>query len=86
VAPWGDGGLSIAVSDDGPGIAADQQKAIFRKFGRGRETRRAGTGLGLFITRGLARAHGGDVVLESELGVGSTFTVTLPAGTLPGAG
>ncbi len=84
VAPWGEGGIAITVADDGPGIAPDQQKAIFRKFGRGRETRRAGTGLGLYITRGLARAHGGDVALESVPGEGATFTVTLPAGAMPG--
>lgn len=84
VAPWGDGGVEVAVADDGPGVAPEQQRAIFRKFGRGRESRRAGTGLGLYITRGLARAHGGDVVLDSQPGAGATFTLTLPAGDAPG--
>ncbi len=70
--------VEIAVADDGPGIAADQARRIFEKFGRGRDVRRAGTGLGLFITRGLARAHGGEVHLESEVGEGATFTVRLP--------
>lgn len=84
VAPWGDGGVQVEVADDGPGIPPEQQRAIFHKFGRGRESRRAGTGLGLYITRGLARAHGGDVTLASEPGQGATFTVTLPAGEVPG--
>lgn len=81
---WGDGGVEVRVEDDGPGIPAEQQRAIFRKFGRGRESRRAGTGLGLYITRGLARAHGGDVTVDSTPGEGAVFTLTLPAGELPG--
>lgn len=91
VAPWGDGegdggrrGVRVDVEDDGPGIADEQQRAIFHKFGRGRESRRAGTGLGLYITRGLARAHGGDVTLDTEPGEGARFTLTLPPGDLPG--
>jgi len=84
VEPWGDGGVQVVVDDDGPGIPAEQQRAIFRKFGRGRESRRAGTGLGLYITRGLARAHGGDVIVASVPDQGATFTLTVPSGTLPG--
>lgn len=84
VGPRADGGVVVTVADDGPGIPAEQQRAIFRKFGRGRESRRAGTGLGLYITRGLARAHGGDVVVRSAPGEGATFTVTLPPGAMPG--
>lgn len=84
VEPWGDGGVRVDVADDGPGIPAEQQRAIFHKFGRGRESRRAGTGLGLYITRGLARAHGGDVTVDTSRGQGATFTVTLPSGELPG--
>ena len=81
---WGDSGVQVDVEDDGPGIPAEQQRAIFHKFGRGRESRRAGTGLGLYITRGLARAHGGDVTVDTEPGRGARFTVRLPAGELPG--
>ena len=84
VGTWRDGGVRIAVADDGPGIPREQQRSIFQKFGRGRESRRAGTGLGLYITKGLVRAHGGDVTVESTPGEGATFTVTLPAGQLPG--
>lgn len=78
------GGVRLAVRDEGPGIAPEQQRTVFQKFGRGRGSRRAGTGLGLYITRGLARAHGGDVTVESAPGQGATFTVTLPPGELPG--
>jgi len=70
------GQLVISVSDNGPGIAPEDQKRIFEPFyttkGRGR-----GTGLGLSISRELARALGGTIALESEVGRGSTFTIDL---------
>ncbi len=72
-------GVRVTVADDGPGVPTDQARGIFRKFGRGRDNRRAGTGLGLYITRGLVRAHGGEVWLDPGPG-GATFHVTLPAG------
>lgn len=74
----GDAGVVLVVADDGPGIAEDQQRTIFRKFGRGRDVRRSGSGLGLYISRGLALAHGGDLTLDSVQGRGATFTVRLP--------
>jgi signal transduction histidine kinase len=73
-----DGSLHLAVEDDGPGIPADQMRRIFEKFGRGRGNRHAGTGLGLYITRGLIRAHGGQVWCESAEGAGAAFHVVLP--------
>lgn len=75
-------GVHVTVSDDGPGIAGDQARRIFEKFGRGRDQRRAGTGLGLYITRGLAQAMGGDVSCESRPDQGATFHVRLPVGSL----
>jgi signal transduction histidine kinase len=75
----GDHGIRLSVVDHGPGIAPDQRRAVFRKFGRGRDNRRAGTGLGLFITRGLIEAHGGRVWLDEEVDEGATFHVTFPA-------
>jgi signal transduction histidine kinase len=69
----------ISVSDRGPGIAADDLPRVFERFYRGRSARGEGLGLGLHIVRLLARAHGGDVTAQSQVGVGSTFTVTLPA-------
>lgn len=73
-----DGMVRIEVADQGPGIPPDQVRRIFEKFGRGRDNRRSGTGLGLYITRGLAEAHGGRVGCESEVGDGSTFWLELP--------
>jgi signal transduction histidine kinase len=77
VTPSRDAGVVITVADDGPGVAWDQTRRIFEKFGRGRDQRRAGTGLGLFITRGLVHAHGGRVWCESPPGSGATFHIEL---------
>lgn len=70
--------LHVTVADDGPGIAPDQMRRIFEKFGRGQQLRRAGTGLGLYVTRGLVTAHGGRVWCDSQVGEGTTFHVALP--------
>lgn len=75
-----DGWLRVAVDDDGPGVPADQARRIFDKFARGRGQRGSGTGLGLYISRGLVQAHGGQVWCESEEGRGATFHVVLPTG------
>lgn len=75
-----DRAVEVRVRDEGPGIPLDQQKLIFEKFGRaslGRETK-PGTGLGLFISRSFAEAHGGSLEVESAPGEGATFTLRLP--------
>ncbi|HEX8929943.1 MAG TPA: HAMP domain-containing sensor histidine kinase [Actinomycetota bacterium] len=72
----------VAVSDEGPGIAIEDQPKVFDRFWRadkGRSRADGGTGLGLSIVRQIAQQHGGDVQLQSKLGVGSTFTIWLPA-------
>ncbi|HZX56610.1 MAG TPA: ATP-binding protein, partial [Ilumatobacteraceae bacterium] len=70
----------VAVTDRGPGIASDSQERIFERFERLEESRKqTGTGLGLYITRRLARAMGGDVTVSSVPGAGSTFLLRLPA-------
>ena len=77
----GDGRVTIGVRDTGPGIPADKQSAIFEPFmqlGRNLTSLHEGTGLGLAISRDLARAMGGDVTVDSEVDVGSTFTLALP--------
>jgi PAS domain S-box-containing protein len=71
--------ILVSVTDRGPGIAADSQERIFERFERLEETRtQTGTGLGLYITRRLARAMGGDVSVSSVPGAGSTFLLRLP--------
>ena len=73
--------VHVSVRDTGPGIPADKQDAIFEPFmqlGRNLTSLHEGTGLGLAISRDLARAMGGDVTVESEVDVGSTFTLVLP--------
>lgn len=82
VAPGADGATAeIAVTDQGPGIAADDLERVFEKFGQVEDTvgkPRQGTGLGLAICREIAVMHQGDIRVDSVLGVGSTFRVVLP--------
>jgi len=68
--------LRIRVTDDGCGIAPEQQKRIFEPFF---SLRNGGTGLGLFLSLNFVRQWGGDIVVESTPGVGSTFEVRFPA-------
>ena len=75
------GTLRIAVRDNGPGIAPEHQRLIFEKFGRAKVAGKAkpGTGLGLFIARSIAEAHGGSIQVSSAPERGATFTLELPA-------
>jgi two-component system, OmpR family, sensor kinase len=68
----------IEVADEGPGIAADLLPTLFERFAK--ESGSQGLGLGLYLARGVAHAHGGDLTVESELGKGSTFRLSLPIG------
>ena len=71
--------VRIEVSDRGVGIAPENHERIFERFERvAGSSEVAGLGLGLFITRQLVRAHGGEVRVESQLGHGSTFIVEVP--------
>lgn len=74
------GRARVAVSDLGEGIRPEVLPRIFTKFYRAenRSGRPSGTGLGLYIARGLAEAHGGLLTAESDPGHGSTFTLILP--------
>jgi two-component system sensor histidine kinase BaeS len=76
-----DGRVLIEVSDNGPGIPFDQQRLIFEKFGRADVPggSKPGTGLGLFIARSIAEAHGGTLDVRSGTTSGTTFVLTLPA-------
>ena len=84
-----DGGESRAVlqvADTGEGIPADELPRIFERFYRvdkARARQTGGTGLGLAIVRHVAESHGGTVTVDSELGRGTTFTVTLPVAGPP---
>ncbi|MGI8985032.1 MAG: ATP-binding protein [Acidimicrobiales bacterium] len=73
-----DGTVTIAVADSGEGIPVSDLPRVFTKFFRRAETRPTGSGLGLWISRGLVEAHGGRLVVESEVGLGSVFRFTLP--------
>jgi signal transduction histidine kinase len=76
-----DGLATVAVEDDGIGIAEEEQRRIFEKFYRADDTLAReveGSGLGLALVREIARAHGGRVRVRSERGKGSRFTVTFP--------
>ncbi len=72
-------GACISVRDQGRGISEPDQQRIFQQFERiAIDDGTGGLGLGLYITRQLVEAHGGTIVVESRLGEGSVFTVTLP--------
>jgi two-component system phosphate regulon sensor histidine kinase PhoR len=77
-----DGRIEVTVVDDGPGIPKDAQERIFERFYRvdkARSREQGGTGLGLAIVKHVVQAHGGEVRLESEPGVGARFIIDLPA-------
>jgi signal transduction histidine kinase len=80
------GGAVVIVSDVGPGVPHDLGERVFRKFGRGRSERRSGTGLGLYIGRGLTEAHGGRLWLEPGNGSGASFHLWLPGATVDPSG
>jgi signal transduction histidine kinase len=74
-----EGGVAVSVSDTGIGIAAADQARTFDEFQQAASLRaREGTGLGLALARRFVELHGGGLWVESEVGVGSTFTFTLP--------
>ena len=75
------GSFNVAVRDSGPGIAAADQAKIFEEFQQVDNTptrQKGGTGLGLAISKRIVELHGGRILVDSELGKGSTFTIRLP--------
>jgi signal transduction histidine kinase len=77
VAPFGPH-ARFSVADSGEGIAEDKLHAVFERFWQALGSDRRGLGLGLYISKCIVDAHGGSIGLESTLGVGSTFSFTLP--------
>lgn len=69
----------IVVADQGHGIAPEDHERVFEKFARLEPAEPGGSGLGLYIARRLARAMGGDILLDSGLGQGARFTLVVPA-------
>ncbi len=78
--------LKITIRDDGTGISVADQAKLFDRFYRASAVRGgpiSGTGLGLSISRAIVREHGGDIRISSELGVGTTVSITIPIAQQP---
>ena len=76
--------IAAAVADTGPGIPKDSMNMLFQKFGKieysyAKHSNQPGTGLGLYISKQIVTLHHGDIQVESEVNVGTTFTVLLPS-------
>jgi signal transduction histidine kinase len=74
--------VQLDISDTGLGIAADRLAQIFEPL---YTTKPGGTGFGLYLVRETVLAHDGDITAESEVGHGTTFTITLPRASAEGA-
>ncbi|MGV9307691.1 ATP-binding protein [Nonomuraea sp. NPDC004354] len=73
-------GVAVSVRDQGEGIAPELAPRVFQQFWRGNSRRRGGTGLGLFIVKGLVEAHGGTITVQRAPEGGAEFRFTMPAG------
>jgi hypothetical protein len=73
-------GATVSVRDEGEGIPPEAAQRVFRQFWRGPDRRRGGTGLGLYIVKGLVEAHGGTITVLRAPSGGAEFRFTLPAG------
>ncbi|HKN66679.1 MAG TPA: HAMP domain-containing sensor histidine kinase, partial [Gemmatimonadaceae bacterium] len=78
-------GVRFTVSDTGQGIPSKDLGKIFDRFWRANSADRTGSGLGLAISRGIVSAHGGEITVKSEPGLGSEFSFTVPAAPAPPA-
>jgi len=78
-------GVSVSFSDTGSGISRDDIGRVFEPF-FSTHSPGSGTGLGLSVSYGIIREHGGDISVESDIGIGSTFAVRLPAAAQPSVG
>jgi signal transduction histidine kinase len=76
-----EGGQFLRIQDKGPGISPEHLPRLFERFYRadqGRARVAGGAGLGLSIAKGIVEAHGGNLSIESALGVGTTVTISIP--------
>jgi two-component system phosphate regulon sensor histidine kinase PhoR len=78
--------LRVAVTDTGPGIPKESMTMLFKKFSKidysyAKHSNQPGTGLGLYISKQIISLHHGDIQVQSEVNVGTTFTVLLPLST-----
>jgi signal transduction histidine kinase len=71
-------GVRVSLTDTGPGIAPENLTRVFESFWKTREGNSTGAGLGLSIARGIVEMHGGELGVQSELGKGTVFSMTLP--------
>ncbi len=76
--PRGGTGTAVTVSDEGPGIPEESMSRVFTRFWRG--SKRGGTGLGLYIVKGIVEAHSGGITVARAAGGGAEFRFTLPVG------
>jgi signal transduction histidine kinase len=81
-----DGMAEISVADTGVGIASEDQERVFEEFRQvgTAEKKAEGTGLGLTLCRKFVELHGGRIWVRSQVGVGSTFTFTIPGASRQG--
>jgi signal transduction histidine kinase len=77
--------VRFAVRDSGPGITPEHLPHVFDRFWKADRAMTRGTGLGLFIAKGVGEAHGGRIWVESEPGRGAVFYFTLPIVPVPGS-
>ena len=75
--PSPDGGLEIAVEDDGPGVAPDLRPLLFQPFAAGKDS--PGIGMGLYMARLIVESHGGTIRLTDPPAGGSRFEIRIPA-------
>ena len=78
--------VRVSVQDNGTGIPEEHLGRVFDRFWRGDQTRGLGAGLGLAVAKGIVEAHGGRIEVESRVGLGSTFSFTLPVCETSGRG